>query len=51
METALVGEELKPIDKSHVVALNQWVAGLMYITFQIIYDLKYLSVRISGYMN
>ena len=51
MDTPLVGEELKQIDKSHGGSLNHWVGGLMHITFQDCYDLQYITMRLSGYMN
>ena len=47
----LIGEELKLIEKSHGGPLNHWVGGLMYITFQNFYDIQYLTMRLSGYIN
>ena len=32
METPLIGEDMKQIEKSHGGPLNYWVGGLMYIT-------------------
>ena len=39
------------IEKSHGGSINHWVGGLMYITFQTRYNLQYLTIRLSRYMN
>ena len=49
--TPLIVSELKQIDKSHGGSPNHWVGGLMHITVQTRYDLQYLAMSISGYMN
>ena len=46
-----IGEYLKQIENSHIGYLNHWVCGLMYITIQTRYDIQYLTMRLSGYMN
>ena len=51
MNTPVIGGKLKQIEKSHGGYLNQWVGGLMHITVQNCYDLQYLTMRLSGYMN
>ena len=51
MDKPLIGAELKQIDKSHRGSLNHWVGGLMYITVQTRYDIQYLTMQLSGYMN
>ena len=51
MAKPLIGEDLKQIDKSHGGSLNHWVGGLMHITVQNHYDLQYLTICLSGYMN
>ena len=51
MATPFIGEELKLIGKSHERYLNNWVVGIMHITVQTCYDLQYLTMRLSGYMN
>ena len=51
MDTPLIVEDLKQIEKSHGVSLNHWVGRLMLITFQTSYDLQYLTMHLSGYMN
>ena len=51
LDDPLIGEELKQIDKSQGGYLNNWVGGLMHITVQTRYDLQYLTMRLSGYMN
>ena len=50
-DTILIGEELKKNDKSHEGSLNHWVGGIMHITFQTCYDLQYLTMRLSVYIN
>ena len=49
--TPLIGEELKKIEKSHGRSLNNWVGGLIYITVQTFYDLQYLTMCLSIYIN
>ena len=51
MSTQSIGDELKPILKSHGGYLNHWVGGIFNITFQTLYDIQYLTIRFSGYMN
>ena len=51
MNTPVIGGKLKQIEKSHGGYLNQWFGGLMHITVQNCYDLQYLTMRLSGYMN
>ena len=51
MATPLIGEELKQIEKLHGGSLNNWVGGIMHITFQTCYDLQYLIMPLSGYIN
>ena len=51
MATPIIREELKQINKSHGGSLNQWVGGLMHTTVQTRYDLQYIKIRLSGYMN
>ena len=51
MATYLIGEYLKQIENSHIGSLNHWVCGLMYITVQTRYNIQYLTMRLSGYMN
>ena len=51
VNTHLIGEDMKQIEKSHVGSLNQWAGGLMHITVQTHYDLQYLTMHLSGYMN
>ena len=38
VDTIIIGENLKKIDKSHGRSLNQWVGRLMQINIQIFYD-------------
>ena len=47
----LIVEELKNIYKSHGGSLNHWFGRIMHITVQTRYDLHYLIMRFSGYMN
>ena len=42
---------MNQIEKSHGGSLNNWVGGLMHITVQTHYDLQYITMRLSGYMN
>ena len=51
MNTPFIGKELKQIEKYHVRHLNQWVGGLMHINVKTCYDLQYLTMSLSGYMN
>ena len=51
MATPLIVAKLKKIEKSHGRSLNHWVGGLMHITVQNCYDLQYLTIHLSGYMN
>ena len=51
MDTTLIGEDLKQIDKLSGGSLNHWVGGLMHITVQTSYDLQYLTICLSVYMN
>ena len=51
MATHIIEEELKQIEKSHGGSLNHWVGGIIHITFQTKYDIQYLTMRLSGYMN
>ena len=51
MDTPLIREDLKSIDKSHGESLNQWAGGLMHIPDQKFYELQYLTMRLCGYMN
>ena len=51
MDTPLIGAELKHIEKSHRGSINHWVGGLMNITVQTCYDLQFITIFLSGYMN
>ena len=51
MDTPIIGEDLKKIDNSNGGSLNHWVSGHMYRTFQNCYNIKYLAICLSGYMN
>ena len=51
VSTPLIGEYPKQIKNSHVVSLNHLVGDLMNITVQTCYDIQYLTICISGYMN
>ena len=51
MAKPLIGEELKQIEISQGGSLNNWVGGLMHITFQNCYNLQYITMRLSGYTN
>ena len=50
MAKPLIGEYLK-IDKSHGGPLDHWVGGLIQITIQTRYDIQYITMRLSDYMN
>ena len=39
------------LKQKHVLSLKQWVGGLMRIKVQSLYDLQYLTMELSGYMN
>ena len=51
MDSPIIGEELKQIEKSYGGSLNHWVGGLMQITVQNVCDLQYLTICLSGHMN
>ena len=51
MATPLIGEELKQLKNSHGLSLNNCVVGRMHITDQTCYDIQYLTMRLSGYIN
>ena len=52
MAKPLIGEDLeKQIENSHVGSIKHWVGGLMNTTVQTCYNLQYLTMRLSGYMN
>ena len=51
MAKPIIGSELKQIDKSHGGYLHYWNGGLMHTTVQTRYDIQYLTMRLSGYMN
>ena len=51
MPTHIMKEKLKQIVKSHGNSLNHWYSVLMHITVQTLYDLQYLTMHLSGYMN
>ena len=51
MATQLIGDNLKRIEKYHGGSLNPWVGGPMNITAQTYYDLKYLTICLSRYIN
>ena len=51
MATPLIGEKLKQNEKSHGTSLNNWVCGLIHITVQTHYDLQYLKLCLSEYIN
>ena len=36
---------------SHGVSLGYWVGGLMYFTVQTRYNIQYLTMSLSGYIN
>ena len=44
MDTPLIGEELKKLEQTHGVSLNQWAVGIMHITVQIHYELQYITM-------
>ena len=33
------------------LSLNHWVGGLIHITVQTFYDIQYITIRLSVYMN
>ena len=51
MNTPLIVEESKQLEKSHGELLNHWVGGLVNITVQTQFNLKYITMQLSGYMN
>ena len=51
MATHLIVVDLNKVDKSNGGLLNYSVGGLMHITVQTCYDLQYITMRLSGYMN
>ena len=51
MAAPIIGVELNQIEKSHGRSLNHWIGGLMHITVQNWYDIQYLTMHLSGYMN
>ena len=51
MDTPLIGEDKKQIEKSLGGSLNHWVGGLIHIPVQNRYVIQYLIMRLSGYMN
>ena len=51
MATSRIVAELKQIYKLHVGSLNNWVGELMHTTVQTCYDIQYLTMHLSGYMN
>ena len=51
MATPLIGEYLKQVENSHGGSLNHWVGGIIHITVQTFCDIKYLIMRLSGYIN
>ena len=51
MDTRLIGEELKQIVRPHVVSFDHWFGSLVHITVQTCYDLQYINMFISGYIN
>ena len=51
MATTIIGAELKKVYESHEVYLNHLVGGLVHITVQTCYDLQYLTMHLSNYMN
>ena len=51
MDTPLIGDDLKKIEKYHEGSLNNWFVGISQITVQTCYDIKYLTMCLSGYMN
>ena len=50
MAKPIIGEDLKNWEK-HGASLNHWVVGLMHITVQTRYDIQYITMQLSGYMN
>ena len=49
MGTPLIGELLKQLERTNGGWLNHWVGGLLYIAVQTWNDLKYITMRLSGY--
>ena len=51
MATTFIGVELEKIEKSYVLFINYWVGWLMQIIAQTCYDIQYIKMHLSGYMN
>ena len=51
MDTNLIVEELKEMEKYHGGSINHWFGGIIHITVQNRYDLQYLTMHLSGYIN
>ena len=51
MATHIIGEEMKQIYKSHGGSLNHWAGVLIRITVKTFYELQYIRMRLSGYIN
>ena len=51
VDTTLIGEDMKQIENSHGVSLNNWFGGLIHITVQTCYDIQHLTMQLSGNMN
>ena len=51
MKITLIGDKLKEIEKYHGGSLNHWVGGIVHTTVQTCYDIQYLTMRLSGYIN
>ena len=51
MATPIIIDDLKTIEKSYGGSLNNWVVGIMHIHFKKVYNLQYLTMCVSGYMN
>ena len=51
LDTHLIGEGLNQIDKSNGGSLNYWFGGLMLITTQTCYDIQYLNMCLTRYMD
>ena len=51
MATPLIGSYPEQIESAHGISLNHWVGGITHVTSQTSYDLQYLTMHLSGYMN
>ena len=51
MDTPLIIEELKKIEKSHGGSFYHWVGFLIHITVQVRYDLQYFTMHLIGHIN